>query len=269
MNQLRQLFFCILTIFATAIGSSGKEWRAILPMHSTKSDVIHRLGSPAEENENRLIYHLDKEDVLIVLSGSKFCNYKNSEIPPGTVLMIQVTPREKFAFKEIRNEGKNWKTFEPSPQDSSWVGYMDDEEGLLVRTFQDSVDRIFYIPTAKERAACPPYYDRPEEMARIILDFSHRPFDRYSNLAFADEKARLDNLAIFLEDKPAWKAYIVVHPGRKKEDTRSRTSRTTQYLISLGLTEERISIIIGAPQDEATTELYALPPDAPPPNPNF
>lgn len=132
---------------------------------------LTEVGSPAEENENRLVYHLHKEDVLIVLSGSKFCNYKNSAIPPGTVLMIQVTPREKFVFKEIRNEGKNWRTFEPSSQDSNWLGYIDDEEGLLGRTFQDSVDRIFYIPTAKERAACPPYYDRPEEMAQIILVF--------------------------------------------------------------------------------------------------
>jgi hypothetical protein len=41
------------------------------------------------------------------------------------------------------------------------------------------------------------------------------PFDSYGNLCFEDEKARLDNFAITLEQNPNFIGYIVVYAGNE------------------------------------------------------
>ena len=41
------------------------------------------------------------------------------------------------------------------------------------------------------------------------------PFDSYGNICFEDEKARLDNFAIALQQNPEWIGYIVVYAGNE------------------------------------------------------
>ena len=160
--------------------------------------------------------------------------------------------------------------FSPSQQDPNWTGFIDAEEGLIVRAFREKIDRIFYIASAKDRGLCPSYYAEPEKFAQIVLDFSSGPYDQYSDLEFADEKARLDNFAIYLNrDKPTWKAYVVGYPAADGVvGAMARTDRAKRYLISMGLKESRIFTIMGGNRNRLTIELYALPPDLPAPMPD-
>jgi len=69
--------------------------------------------------------------------------------------------------------------------------------------------------------------------------------------AFLDEKARLDNFAIYLQkEKPTWNGYIVAYTGTNgMTEARARSDQAKQYLISLGWDDKRILTIIGGRQD--------------------
>jgi len=85
-----------------------------------------------------------------------------------------VTPRAKLEFTDLQIDQKKLREFKPSSQDSDWKGFIDEEEGLIVRSYKDTIDRIFYFAAAKDRARCPSYYAEAEEFARIYMDFISR-----------------------------------------------------------------------------------------------
>lgn len=236
-------------------------------MRSTKTDVTRLMGTAVNSNDVRSVYQSDDEEVYIVFSGSQFC--KPAKIPPGTVLLIQVTPRRNLSLIDLKVDTNRLREFSPSSQDPNWKGFFDEEDGFIVRSYKDKVDKVFYLASAKDRGLCQNYYAEPEKFAQIVVDFTSGIFDEYSDLVFAAEKARLDNYAIYLlKEKPTWKGYIVAYTGSNgMTDTQSRCNRAKEYLISLGLGNSRISTIIGGRRDKFTIELYALPPDVPAPRP--
>lgn len=264
------IVYSFLAILIIVSGCNGKEWRGIVPLHSTRNDVVRLLGPPNDTNDLRSIYRTEKEDVYIVFSGGQFCDNQTTKITEGTVLLVQVAPRVSLSVVDFQLNMGRLKEFSPSPQDPNWRGFIDEEEGLIVRAFKERIDRIFYVASAKDRSLCPSYYAEPKKFAQIVLDFTSRPFDRYSDLVFEDEKARLDNFAIYLnEDKSAWKAYVVGYPAPDGvAAARARTDQARRYLISIGLDENRILTVIAGQRDKLTIELYALPPDLPAPTPN-
>src|ERR1044071_10340058 len=72
---------------------------------------------------------------------------------------------------------------------------------------------------------------------------SARKFDEYGDIAFDDEKARLDNFAIELKSDPNAVGYLIVYGGRVsvKGIAKTRALRAKQYLVKKrGLTSNRI-----------------------------
>jgi len=59
-----------------------------------------------------------------------------------------------------------------------------------------------------------------------------KKFDEFPDIARNDEKARLDNFAIELQNDPTATAYVVVYPGRngRSPDVQKHTSRVVEYL---------------------------------------
>jgi hypothetical protein len=257
----------MLAILGLIRSCEAKDWRGITPLRSTKTDVVRLLGTAVISNEVRSIYQLDDEEVYIVFSGNQFCN--SPTIPRGTVLLVQITPRRNLSLLDLKVDRNKLREFSPSSQDPNWKGLIDEEAGLIIRSYKDKVDKVFYLASAKDRALCQEYYAAPETFAQIVVDFTSGIFDEYSDLAFEDEKARLDNFAIYLlKEKPGWKGYIVAYPrSNGMTDTQSRCDRAKAYLISLGLDKDRLSTIIGGSREKFTIQLYALPSDLPAPRP--
>ena len=99
--------------------------------------------------------------------------------------------------------------------------------------------------------------------------YSHK-FDEFPDIARNDEKARLDNFAIELQNDPTATAYVVVYPGRtsKRGDVQNHSSRIIEYLVhSRGLDEHRIVTLVGAPREQLFVELWVTPQGAAPPTP--
>ena len=97
-----------------------------------------------------------------------------------------------------------------------------------------------------------------------------RKFDEFPDIARNDEKARLDNFAIELQNDPTATAYVIVYPGRtgKRGDVPYHSSRIVEYLVhSRGLDERRIVTIVGPTRDQLHVELWITPQGAPPPTP--
>ena len=270
MLRIQQYLFCIMGILMIGADCKARDWRGIVPLHSTKTDVERLLGSPAESNDIRSIYHLENEDVYVVFSNNQHCSFDTTKIPTGTVLLVEVKPKTKLELTDLFLDQKRLREFKPSMQDPAWKGFVDDQEGMIVRSYKDQIDRIFYIGTANDRARCSSYYSKAEEFARLYIDFDTSAFDAFSDLTIIEERARLDNFAIYLQkDRPDWKAYVVSYPGSDADfEAQARAERAKAYLISVGLRQKRVFMLVGGVRSKATIELFAYPPDWPPPHPN-
>ncbi|MFN2513153.1 MAG: hypothetical protein ABR568_17235 [Pyrinomonadaceae bacterium] len=97
-----------------------------------------------------------------------------------------------------------------------------------------------------------------------------KKFDEFGQLARNDEKARLDNYAIEMQNDPSSTAYVVVYPGRRGQSgqVQNQKTRIVDYLVnSRGFNAGRIVTIVGPPRDEMIVELWTCPQGAPPPTP--
>jgi hypothetical protein len=97
-----------------------------------------------------------------------------------------------------------------------------------------------------------------------------RQFDQFPSIAFDDTKARLDNLAVELQNSPDTTAYVIIYAGR-----RSRTGqadllgkRAMDYLTNQrGVDARRLVFINGGYRDEDFIEIWLCPPGAKAPQP--
>jgi len=97
-----------------------------------------------------------------------------------------------------------------------------------------------------------------------------RKFDEFPNISRNDEKARLDNFVIELQNDPTSTAYVAVSPGRsnKSSDVQRHTTRIVEYLVnSRGIDARRIVTLVGQAKDELFVELWVCPQGATPRNP--
>jgi hypothetical protein len=95
-------------------------------------------------------------------------------------------------------------------------------------------------------------------------------FDEFPDISRNDEKARLDNYGIALQNDPTATAYVIVYPGRngKKGDVQHHANRIVEYLVhSRGLDKSRIVTLVGPMRENLFVELWITPQGATPPNP--
>ena len=87
-------------------------------------------------------------------------------------------------------------------------------------------------------------------------------FDEYGNIRFNDEKARLDNYAIQLQNDPTARGQIIAYGGRvgRAGEAQARADRAKNYLVNeRGISADRIDAIDGGFREELTVELWIVP----------
>jgi hypothetical protein len=87
-------------------------------------------------------------------------------------------------------------------------------------------------------------------------------FDRYNECPFDDEKARLDNFAIQLQNEPGAQGYVIVYGGRRgrQGEAKRRAARACQYLTSVrGIEPSRIKTLTPGFRESMETELWLRP----------
>jgi hypothetical protein len=100
-----------------------------------------------------------------------------------------------------------------------------------------------------------------------------RRFDEFPDIARNDEKARLDNFAIEMQNDQTATAYVIVYPGKankggKRNEVQQHASRVVDYLVnSRQVDQHRIVTLVGPVRDQLGVELWITPQGATPPNP--
>jgi hypothetical protein len=90
-------------------------------------------------------------------------------------------------------------------------------------------------------------------------------FDEYGNIRFNDEKARLDNYAIQLQNQPGAQGYIIAY-GSCAGEAQARADRAKDYLVNTrGIDAGRIVTMDGGCRSDLSVELWIVPSGATPP----
>jgi hypothetical protein len=95
-------------------------------------------------------------------------------------------------------------------------------------------------------------------------------FDEFPSIAHDDDKARLDNLAIELQNNPGATGYVIAYAGRNSRagEADRMTKRAADYLTTTrGIGRERIVVINGGYRDVNSFELWLVPQGAEAPRP--
>jgi len=84
-------------------------------------------------------------------------------------------------------------------------------------------------------------------------------FDEYGNIKFNDEKARLDNYAIQLQNQPGSQGYIIAY-GSCEGEAQARADRAKDYLVNTrGIDASRLVTIDGGCRSELLVQLWIVP----------
>ncbi|HXI25387.1 MAG TPA: hypothetical protein VNG71_16095 [Pyrinomonadaceae bacterium] len=134
-----------------------------------------------------------------------------------------------------------------------------DTTGLAGQTVRATLDiGGFGMPCPASCAVAIPIVTKPHK------------FDEYYDIARNDEKARLDNYAIEIQQQPGSLGYVIVYPSRKAgaSAAQARAQRIVDYLVNTrGLDSHRVVTVMGPAREDWLFELWVVPEGAPPPVP--
>ena len=105
-------------------------------------------------------------------------------------------------------------------------------------------------------------------LSPVAPPVTNRRFDEFPSVAFDDDKARLDNLAIELQNSPGSVGYIIAYGGRTSRAGLASllSERARNYLVNTrGISAERIIAVNGGLRESPTYELWIVPQGAEPP----
>jgi hypothetical protein len=238
-----------LFVIASATMVLPKEWRAIVPLRSTREDVERILGTPQRRAEWRSYYSLPTEIVVVhfqvgTCDGDRFGLKWN--VPPGTVVSIGVIPKGLHSKEEYLSPNN----FAGHDNGAGFERYTNAAEGLSVETHKKLVTLVEYYPEAsKELLQCP-------QLEKCCVDFS-TAFDEYSSISFEDEKARLDNFLIHLNEVSGRGVITVVGPSKRARDQlMKRAARAKAFLVrERRLEQERLLLVDAGYRAESATNL--------------
>ena len=249
MNTLPKIVGCCLLIVVMDVIGFSKDWRSIVPLKSTRSDVERLLGKPKQSSRHNSYYSLPGEIVVFhfqVLTCNEDRLGFTWNIPAGTVISIGVIPKGKHQKEEYLKPG----TFKTGDVDRAFVYYTNETEGLSVETQDSLVTLVEYHPGASQSGLRCPQVDT------CCADFM-RWFDQYGNISFADQKARLDNFTFELNALSSRAVIEVIGPTKKiRDDGLKAAAKAKAYLVKRHHFEPgRILIVNGGYGPELLTGL--------------
>jgi PEGA domain len=132
--------------------------------------------------------------------------------------------------------------------------------------------RIIATLTADDGSADPACAQSAQAVSMITAlekkSIVAQEFDECNNCTFDDQKARLDNLAVELQNDPTTRAYIIAYGGRMSPlgQVEKLMTRARDYLITQrGIDASRLVVVNGGFREADSVELWIVPSGAPAP----
>jgi hypothetical protein len=120
-------------------------------------------------------------------------------------------------------------------------------------------------PACRQTAQASTFVRPPERH-----EYPSRQFDVCCSCSFDDQKARLDNLAVELQNDPSTTTYVIAYGGRTSRTGQADLlgTRARDYLVTQrGIDQSRITVMNGGFREEDCVELWIIPRGATPPQP--
>jgi hypothetical protein len=135
-----------------------------------------------------------------------------------------------------------------------------DTAGLAGQTVTATLEVGGLAPSCSRTASCSTSVKPLAEVAK--------KFDEYGDIRFNDEKARLDNYAIELQNAPGSTGTIVVF-GNCAGAGQARGDRAKDYLVNTrGIDGGRLTVVDGGCREDLVVELWVVPSGAAAPTPS-
>lgn len=220
MFKITTLGLCLL--LAAAVIPLAKEWRGIVPLHSTRADVERLLGAPAEPaKQHASFYDLENEVVTIIYAAGPPCGSGAPsiwQVPRGTVVSVTVAPKKALRLSELRLDLSKYKRT-GGGHVTGYDYYVDEDEGMKLEVSRGEVVNITYFPTAKDRhLRCP---DNPQSQPVLLS----------SGTLTVAGKELLDSLMRRLEQEPGVTGWIKIDlEGKRAEEVERMTELICRYL---------------------------------------
>ena len=133
-----------------------------------------------------------------------------------------------------------------------------DTAGAAGSTVTATVELGGVDPVCSRTASC-------STSIKVVVPTNPTKFDEYGNIKFNDEKARLDNYAIQLQNDAGSQGYIIAY-GACEGEGQARADRAKNYLVNTrGIEAGRITAVDGGCREQLTVQLWVVPTGATPP----
>jgi len=170
MKQRSLIACCVFIASVFAPDALAKEWRGIVPLHSTRADVARLFGTCDRDSGCKV--RVGNEEAYFVFSNGTMGHTKCAkDLPPDTVLLIEVRLINPAKLSAFQINKKQFRTFDPSmPPNIGYKGYIDEKEGLIIKTYKGKVLQLDYIAAGNEVPLCPDYYESPESFIQLMIE---------------------------------------------------------------------------------------------------
>jgi hypothetical protein len=127
----------------------AQEWRGIIPLHSTRADVIRLLGQPDHNNGSYDV----SDGRIFILYAEQPCEHhyglRQWNVPPDTVLVITLKFKQSVRLEEL---SLDLNKFSKEPGHHGQVSYRNDEEGIVYDGWFDRISSISYVPKKSDES---------------------------------------------------------------------------------------------------------------------
>ena len=126
--------------------------------------------------------------------------------------------------------------------------------------------RIIATLTADDGSSDPACVQSAQAVAVIApikkIAIVAREYDECNHCTFDDQKARLDNLAVELQNDPTTRAYIIAYGGRMSPvgQIEKLMTRAQEYIVTQrGISASRLTVVNGGYREDDSVELWIVP----------
>jgi hypothetical protein len=151
MKLKHATIIAILIIHALVVVVKAKEWRGIVPLHSSRADVERLLGG-ASEKKQLTTYQTEQEAVSVLYASGPPCDSDAGsqwKAPIDTVVSITVSPKNRVLLSELKTDLTTYVRLTGIHRPNI-VTYLNNQDGIRIETFQDEVMSITYFPSASD-----------------------------------------------------------------------------------------------------------------------
>ena len=246
---------CLFLVLMLTSPVSGKGWRGITPLRSTRADVERLLGPPEKPDAKHMSdYKLEDEVVSIIYATGPPCGEgmeSGWQVPAGTVVDITVAPRKTMRPSDLKLDKSKYQRIDGGHQPDV-ASYINKKEGIKIAVFQDNVvTSITYFPAEEDN-----YLLCPEARRKLT--------ERSTSELTIKEKDLLDCFMLRLKQEPTATGWVRIDRERRRVDEPALTDLVSEYLRSKYPTEFNRVSVMGAYRLAQEMELFIVPRDGDP-----